>query len=108
MKNIVDCEIDFLGEDMKKISMKDSPEQEEKLREDPKGEVQEVQVEMQLTLSLLKNWKYTTTHPKDLILSDVSERITTRSKLHDIWGHYAFFSHIDPKNIFETEGDSCW
>ena len=37
VKNAVYCEIDFLGEDMEKMSMKDSPEHEERLREDSNG-----------------------------------------------------------------------
>ena len=39
MKNVVEYEIDFLGGDMDKMSMKDSPEQEEKPKEDLNGEV---------------------------------------------------------------------
>ena len=54
VKNVVDCEIDSLSEDVEKMSM-DSPEQEEKLREDPNGEVQEVQVEVQLSQPLSKD-----------------------------------------------------
>ena len=43
VKNIVDCEIDSLGEDLEKMSM-DSQVQEEKPRDDANGEVQEVEV----------------------------------------------------------------
>ena len=43
-KNVV--EIDFLGEDIEKISLKDLPMQEEdKLKDDEHGEVQEAKVE---------------------------------------------------------------
>ena len=34
--------------------------------------------------------------------------VTTRSKLHDLCGNYAFISHFEPKNILEAEGDSYW
>jgi len=34
--------------------------------------------------------------------------VTIRSKLLDICGHFAFISHIEPKNILKTEGDSYW
>ena len=38
----------------------------------------------------------------------MSKGVTTRSKLHDIYCHFAFISHIEPKNILEVEGDSYW
>jgi len=70
MKNVV--EIDSLGEDMEKISLKDSPLQEvEKPKDDEYDEVQEVKVEP--TQPLLKDWRYATSHPKGLILGDVSK-----------------------------------
>ena len=53
MKNIV--EIDSLGEDMKKITLKDSPIEEEKPKIDVQGEVQEVEVEP--TQPLPKDWR---------------------------------------------------
>ena len=56
----------------------------------------------------LKDWRYATSHPKKLIISDVSKGRTTRFKLHDFCGHFAFISHIEPKNILEAEGDSYW
>ena len=43
VKNVV--EIDFLGEDMEKTTLKDSPIEEEKSKIDVQGEVQEVEVE---------------------------------------------------------------
>ena len=64
VKNVV--EIDSLGEDMEKISLKDSPIQEDKQK--PNGEVQKDEVEP----SLPKDWRYATNHPKDLIIGDVS------------------------------------
>ena len=35
-------------------------------------------------------------------------RVTTRSKFHDLYGHFAFISHIEPKNILEVKADSNW
>ena len=69
VKNIV--EIDFLGEDMKKISLKDWPIQKDKSEDDEHGEVQEVKVEP--TQLLLKNWRFASNHPKDLIIRVVSK-----------------------------------
>ena len=106
----VSCEecykIDFLDENMEKISLKDSPMQEDKTKDDGHGEVQDVEVEQ--TQPLSKNWRYATSHPKDLIIGDVSKGVTTGSKLHDIYGNFAFISHIEPKNVLEAEGDSYW
>ena len=71
-----------------------------------KDEIQEVEVEP--TQPLPKDWRYNPHHHKDLIIGEVSKGVTTRSKLHDICGHYAFISHFEPKNILEAEGDSYW
>ena len=91
---------------MEKVTLKDSPTQEDKSKLDKQGEVQEVEVEP--SQSLPKDWRYTTSHPKELIISDVSKGITTRSKLHDFCCHYAFISYIEPKNILKAEGHSYW
>jgi len=55
---------------------------------------------------LSKDWKYTSRHPKELIIGEVSKGVSTRSKLHNIFGNFAFISHIEPKNIHEAEVDS--
>ena len=102
VKNVV--EIDTLGEDMEKVSLEDSPTQEDKQKLN--GEVQEDEVE--LSQPLPKDWRYATSHPKDLIIGDVSKGVITHSKLHNICGHFAFISHIEPKNILEAKGDSYW
>jgi len=60
------------------------------------------------TKPLSKDWRYATSHLKDLIIGNVSKGVTTRSKFHDICGHFAFISYIEPKNIREVEGDSYW
>jgi len=81
-------------------------QEDDKPKNDEHGKAQNVEVErIQL---LPKDWRYATSHPKDLILGDVSKGVTTRSKLLDIYGHVAFLSHIEPKNILEAEGDSYW
>ena len=79
VKNVV--EIDSLGEYMEKITLKDSPIEEEKPKIDVQSEDQEVEVEP--PQPLLKDWRFTPHHPKDLIIGDVSKGVTTRSKLHD-------------------------
>ena len=91
---------------MEKITLKDLPIEEKKSKIDEQGEVQKGQVEP--TQPLSKDWRFASNHPKDLIIGDVSKGITTRSKLHDLYGHFAFISHIEPKNILEVEADSYW
>ena len=73
---------------MEKISLKDSPIQEEK--QEPIGDVQKEEVEQSQPLP--KDWRFATNHPKDLIIGDVSKGVTTRSKLHDLCGNFAFFT----------------
>ena len=65
VKNVV--EIDTLGEDMEKVSLKDSPIEEEKLKIDEQVEVHEVEVEP--IQPLPKDWRIASNHPKDLIIS---------------------------------------
>ena len=104
MKNVV--KINSLSEDIEKILLKDSPMQEDKPKDDEHGEVQDVEEEP--TQLLPKDWRYSINHPNDLIIGDVSKGVTTRSKLHDICGHFAFISYSEPKNILEAEGNSYW
>ena len=104
VKNVV--EINSLSEDMGKITLKDSPIQKDKPKLDEQGEVQEVEVAP--TLPLSKDWRFATSHPKELIIGDVSEGVTARSKLHDFCDHFVFISHIELKNILKAEGDSYW
>ena len=89
---------------MEKVSLKDSLTQEDKRKLN--GEVQEDEVKP--SQPLLKDWRYATSHPKDLIIGDVSKGVTTCSKLHNFCGHFALISHIKPKNTLKAEGDSYW
>ena len=92
---------------MKKISLKESPLQEDdKTKDDDHGEAQDVEVKQ--IQPFLKDWRYATSLPKHLFLGNVSKRVTTCSKLRHICGHVAFLSHIEPQNILEVEGDSYW
>ena len=63
---------------MERITLKDSPIQEDKPKIDVQSEVQEVEVEP--TQPLPKDWRFTPHHLKDLIIGDVSKGVTTRSK----------------------------
>ena len=97
VENVV--EIDPLGEDMERLSLKDSPAQDDK--QEPIGDVQEDKKESSQPLH--RDWRFATNHPKELILGDVSKGVTTRSKLHDLCGNVAFISHFEPKSILEAE-----
>ena len=57
---------------------------------------------------LHKGWKYAYSHPKDLIIGDITQGIRTRSSLRDINNHLAFISQIQPKTIEEAELDPTW
>ena len=49
--------------------------QEDKPKDDEYGEVQDVEVKP--TQSFPKDWRYTTNHPKNLIIGNASKGITT-------------------------------
>ena len=102
VENVV--EKDSLGEDMEKMTLKDTPIQDDK----PKVDVQSEEVEVEPPQPLPKDWRFTPHHPNDLIIGDVSKGVTTHSKLHDLCGHYTFISNLKPKNILKAEGDSYW
>ena len=71
VENVV--EIDPLGEDKERLSMKDSPAQEDK--QESIGDVLEDKEEGSQPLP--KAWRYATNHPKELILGDASKGLTT-------------------------------
>jgi len=62
---------------------------------------------MEPTQPLSKDWRYATSHRKDLIIGNIFKRVTSCSN-NDICGHFVFISHIALKNILEAEGDSYW
>ena len=63
---------------------------------------------MEQTQPLSKDWRFASNYLKDIIIGDVSKGVTIRSKLHDLCGHHAFISYIEPKNILKAEVDSYW
>ena len=56
---------------------------------------------------LPKDWKFKKSHPQDLIISDTTKGITTRSQLKSIV-NLAFISQIEPKNIDDALNDEFW
>ncbi|KAH9767789.1 hypothetical protein KPL71_011399 [Citrus sinensis] len=58
--------------------------------------------------TLLKEWRYVSSHPKDVILGDPSRGVTTRSSLRNTCEHAAFISQIEPKSLADAENDESW
>ncbi|KAH9779804.1 Integrase catalytic domain-containing protein [Citrus sinensis] len=58
--------------------------------------------------TLPKEWRYVSSHPKDVILGDPSRGVTTRSSLRNTCEHAAFISQIEPKSFADTENDESW
>ena len=100
VKNVI--EIDSLHEDMEKVTLKDSPTIEDMPKDDEGNEVQDNEVQgnenqVEPTQQLPKDWRFNPHHPKDLIIGEVSKGVTTHSKLHDLYGHYAFILILNPR-----------
>ncbi|KAH9659187.1 Integrase catalytic domain-containing protein [Citrus sinensis] len=58
--------------------------------------------------SLPKEWRYVSSHPKDLILRDPSHGITTRSSFRNTCEHAAFISQIKSKSFADVENNESW
>ncbi|KAH9671200.1 hypothetical protein KPL70_017266 [Citrus sinensis] len=58
--------------------------------------------------ALPKEWRYISSHPKDVILGDPSRGVTTRSSLRNTCEHAAFISQIEPKSFADAENDESW
>ncbi|KAH9697684.1 hypothetical protein KPL71_023711 [Citrus sinensis] len=58
--------------------------------------------------TLPKEWRYVSSHPKDVILGDLSRGVTTRSSLRNTCEHAAFISQIEPKSFADAENDESW
>ncbi|KAH9779609.1 hypothetical protein KPL71_007757 [Citrus sinensis] len=58
--------------------------------------------------TLPKEWRYVSSHPKDVILGDPSRGVTTRSSLRNTCEHAAFISQIEPKSFADAENNESW
>ncbi|GKV40372.1 hypothetical protein SLEP1_g48027 [Rubroshorea leprosula] len=54
-----------------------------------------------------KTWKFKKDHPKDQIIGDIENGVTTRSHF-DFVNNFAFISHIEPKNVNDALEDENW
>ncbi|KAI0498664.1 hypothetical protein KFK09_019554 [Dendrobium nobile] len=57
---------------------------------------------------LPREWRYSSSHPKELILGDPSEGVRTRHGLRKEVSHSAFISMIEPTSIDQALGDEFW
>ncbi|KAH9697694.1 Integrase catalytic domain-containing protein [Citrus sinensis] len=58
--------------------------------------------------TLPNEWRYVSSHPKDVILGDLSRGVTTRSSLTNTCEHATFISQIEPKSFPDAENDESW
>ena len=58
-----------------------------------------------ISQTLPKEWRYVSSHSKDVILGDPSRDVTTRSSLRNTCEHNAFISQIEPKSFADAEND---
>ncbi|KAH9794255.1 hypothetical protein KPL71_004834 [Citrus sinensis] len=58
--------------------------------------------------TLPKEWRYVSSHPKDVILGDPSRGLKTRSSLRNTCEHNAFISQIELKSFEDAENDESW
>ncbi|KAH9728331.1 Integrase catalytic domain-containing protein [Citrus sinensis] len=58
--------------------------------------------------TLPKEWRYVSSHPKDVILGDPSRGVTTRSSLRNTREHAAFISQIELKSFADAKNDESW
>ncbi|KAH9783348.1 Integrase catalytic domain-containing protein [Citrus sinensis] len=80
-----------------------SPGIQEEHHEEPNAEQNEG-----TSQTLPKEWRYVSSHPKDVILGDPSRGVTARSSLRNTCEHAAFISQIEPKSFADAENDESW
>ncbi|KAH9651466.1 Integrase catalytic domain-containing protein [Citrus sinensis] len=96
------------------VQEESSKENQENAPQENQEDRQEEQTNMELeqqdgiSQTLPKEWRYVSSHPKDVILGDISRGVTTRSSLRNACEHNAFISQIDPKSFEDAENDESW
>ena len=71
-----------------------------------KGESEEMP-QLSLKDDIPKDWQFKKVHLQELIISDTTKEVTTRSKLKSIV-NLAFIFQIEPKNINDALNDEFW
>ena len=89
-----------------------SKDKQENAPQENQEDIQEEQTNMEkqegISQTLPREWRYISSHPKDLILGGPSRSITTRSSLRNTCEHAAFISQIEPKSFADAENDESW
>ncbi|KAH9705357.1 Integrase catalytic domain-containing protein [Citrus sinensis] len=104
-KVVVDNDVD---EDLQKESSKDNQKDMSHGNQDGQHEEMNVQQNEGASQSLPKEWRYVSSHPKDVILGDPSRDVTIRSLLRNTCEHNTFISQIEPKSFADVENDESW
>ncbi|KAH9657810.1 Integrase catalytic domain-containing protein [Citrus sinensis] len=107
-KGVVNDDADGeLQEESSKENQENAPQENQ---EDRQEEQTNMELEQQEGSSQTppKEWRYVSSHPKDLILGDPSKGITTRSSLRNTCEHASFISQIEPKSFANEENDKFW
>ncbi|KAH9697748.1 hypothetical protein KPL71_023737 [Citrus sinensis] len=96
-----------LQEESSKEIQENAPQENQ---EDRQEEQTNTELEQQegISQTLPKEWRYVSSHPKDVILGDPSRGVTTRSSLKNTCEHNAFISQIEPKSFADAENDESW
>ncbi|KAH9678882.1 hypothetical protein KPL71_025892 [Citrus sinensis] len=96
-----------LQEESSKEIQENAPQENQ---EDRQEEQTNTELEQQECISqtLPKEWRYVSSHPKDVILGDPLRGVTTRSSLKNTCEHNAFTSQIEPKSFADAENDESW
>ncbi|KAH9716703.1 hypothetical protein KPL71_021554 [Citrus sinensis] len=105
-KGVVNDDADGeLQEESSKENQENAPQENQ---EDRQEEQTNMEQQEGISQTLPKEWRYVSSHPKDLILGDPSRGITTRSSLRNTCEHAAFISQIEPKSFVDAENDGSW
>ncbi|KAH9649255.1 Integrase catalytic domain-containing protein [Citrus sinensis] len=96
-----------LQEESSKENQENAPQENQ---EDRQEEQTNLELEQQdgISQTLPKEWRYVSSHPKDVILGDPSRGVTTRSSLRNTCEHNAFISQIEPKSFKDAKNDESW
>ena len=94
-KGVVNDDADGeLQEELSKENQENAPQENQDDRQEEQSNM-ELEQQEGISQTLPKEWRYVSSHPKDLILGDPSRGITTRSSLRNTCEHAAFISQLN-------------
>ena len=105
-KEIIYDDVDGeLQEESSKDKQRNAPQRNQ---EDGQEEQTNMEQNEGTSQALPKEWRYVSSHPKDVILGDPSRGVITRSSLRNTCEHNAFIYQIEPKSFADAENDESW